>query len=132
MGWAALLAVSVALYALGLTLQALDKDHGTQLIIVGVIIGVIATTIFVADLSYLGVGPLTRAWARRKPRLQLGLLDYLPESLKASAAITAALTRITKGMKKQTSVTSSRADSLLTETDAMKRQRLGYSAINSA
>ena len=119
-----MLGVAVALYALGLTLQELHEDHGTQLVVISVILGCVATVVFVADLVYLGSGPISRAWSSRKPRLQLGRLDYVPEFLRASTEVSAVLSRISVALTTSTAKMNEQRERLQKESDAKKRQAI--------
>lgn len=98
--WAALMAVSLALYALGVSLESRPHAGASPLIPISIALGVLATLIFVGDLMLLGRKELQRRQALKAPFPEFGALDYQPEFVKAVQSyvdaekhITAATTR---------------------------------------
>lgn len=82
--WAGLVAVSIALYALGLSLESKPKAGSSALVPIAVGFAGVATLIFLGDLAYLTRREMRRRHALRTPRREYGKLDYQPEFMNAA------------------------------------------------
>ncbi len=94
--WAGLIAVSIALYALGLSLESKPKAGHSALVPIALVFAGVATLIFLGDLAYLGRRELRRRRASRAPRKEYGQLDYGPEFNQAAQRYSEAQQRITE------------------------------------
>lgn len=93
--WAGLMAVSLALYALGVSLESKPHAGSSALVPLAIGFGSLATLIFAGDLVYLARRDLRRRRALRAPAREYGALDYEPEFLAASERYNAAQVEIT-------------------------------------
>ena len=82
--WAGLVAVSIALYALGVSLESKPGAASSALVPIAIGFGSLATLIFVGDLVYLARREGRRRRALRAPRKAFGSLDYQPEYTRAT------------------------------------------------
>jgi len=78
------MAVSVALYALGVSLQSRPHAGSSALIPIAIVFGSVATLIFACDVAYLIRRDVQRRRALRTPPAAYGRLDYVPEFTSAS------------------------------------------------
>jgi hypothetical protein len=78
------MAVSLALYALGVSLESKPHAGSSALVPLAIGFGSLATLIFAGDLVYLARRDLRRRRALRAPPMEYGALDYEPEFLAAS------------------------------------------------
>jgi hypothetical protein len=77
--WAGLIAVAIALYALGVSLESRPGAGSSALIPLSVGLGSLATLIFAGDLAFLARREIRRRRALRAPPREYGQLDYEPE-----------------------------------------------------
>jgi hypothetical protein len=98
------MAVSIALYALGLALESRPRAGSSALIPIAIGFGCIATLIFLGDLVYLGRKEMQRRRALRAPRKVFGRLDYEPEFIAATGRYADALRQITEATTRYTAV----------------------------
>lgn len=87
--WAGLMAVSIALYALGVSLESKPHAGSSALVPLAIGFGSLATLIFAGDLAYLVRRDLQRRRALRAPPREYGALDYEPEFIAAVQRYTA-------------------------------------------
>jgi hypothetical protein len=73
------MAVSLALYALGVSLESRPDAGASPLIPISIALGVLATLIFLGDLIYLARQEFQRRRALEQPSPEFGELDYGPE-----------------------------------------------------
>ncbi len=124
-GWAALMAVATALYALGLSFEANQKGSEVGLFRAAIGFGVVATIIFAGDLFLLGRAELLRRRSLRVPPLEFGTLDYVPEYVTAAQDYAAAQNRITAATEAAAAVFVTKGPALNQEPDHARRQALG-------
>jgi hypothetical protein len=104
MGWAALMAAAIALYALGVALESKPHAPSSALMASAIGLGAFASLIFAADLVYLARRERRRRRALQEPRREFGRLDYVPELTKASGRYANALQQITDELGRTTEV----------------------------
>jgi hypothetical protein len=119
-----MVALAVALWALGITLDELQKDHGHQLIVAAILVFAVATILFLGDFLYVASGVAKRAWTRRAPRLQLGKLDYLPEFRKAASMMTTTMKALTAAQTDFSAKNPPKRARLQAEQDPTEKQTL--------
>jgi hypothetical protein len=93
--WAGLMAVSLALYAFGVSLESRPHAGSSALVPLAIGFGSLATAIFAGDLAYLVVKARQRRRALRAPPREYGALDYEPEFTAAIDRYNAAQGEIT-------------------------------------
>lgn len=89
------MALSLALYALGVSLESRPNAGASPLIAISIAFGVLATVIFLGDLGYLARKEIQRRRASRKPFPEYGALDYGPEFVNAVEGYVGAQEHIT-------------------------------------
>lgn len=95
MGWAALMAAAIALYALGVSLESRPQAPSAALMVSAICLGGLASLIFGGDLCWLARREVQRRRALRTPRTEYGELDYQPEFMSAMTRYLEAQQQIT-------------------------------------
>jgi hypothetical protein len=98
------MAVCLALYALGVSLESRPHAGASPLITISIAFGALATLIFLGDLILLGRKELQRRRALEEPFPEYGALDYQPELQKAIHAYVNAQNHITDATSRTSGV----------------------------
>jgi len=107
--WAGLVAVALALFSVGLALNANQGGSGDGIIKAAVGFGAFATLVFAGDLFLLGRREVRRRRARRIQPPKFGQLDYAPELAMAVQAYVAAQTEINIASQNAAAATAANA-----------------------
>ena len=98
------MAVAIALYALGVSLESRPHAGSSALVPVAIGFGSLATLIFAGDLVFLARRNIRQRRALRAPRVEYGTFDYEPEFLRANDLYLDAQNQITSAMSNSTEI----------------------------